>query len=85
MSSSPDPVEPERLSIAIEAAWEAEAICLRMIDMCGIDRLDFRGMTARLLALSHATMAALTDPGHDLKDIRRDLGCENFGSTEGVT
>lgn len=80
-----DPVEPERLKIAIEAAWEAEQLSLRMIEMCGLDRLDFRGMAARLLILSRASSWALTDPDHKLADIRRRLGCEDFGNTVGLT
>lgn len=80
-----DRLAPERIKIAIEAAWEAEVLCLRMIDMCGLDRLDFRGITARLLALSRASMAALTDPRDDLADIRDRRGCENFGNTLGET
>ncbi|WP_028081321.1 hypothetical protein [Solimonas soli] len=87
MNAAPDQdqVEPERLKIAIEAAWEAEQLCLRMIEMCGLDRLDFRGMAARLLALSRASMWALTDPDHELADIRRRLGCKDFGNTVGMT
>ena len=84
MSIAPDSISQER-DIAVEAAWETEAVCIRMIEMCGLDRLDFRGMTARLLALSHASMAALCDDAETVESIRRRLGCKDFGNTTGLT
>lgn len=83
--SETSPVTWERVSLAVEAAWELESISDAIIDTAAklnVDALSIRGMAIRVRTLACVVMSALDDDLETSSSIRSKLSGKRAEATE---
>lgn len=78
-SSNPFSPSPERVHLAVQASWEAEACADAVVKLCGGLEVDapevfaIRSLAIRLRDMSAIVMNALGDEGTEVAELRREL------------